>query len=106
MAQITGIGAIITIIVNIALIPVFGMKGAAIATVLSYGTMAVILFRVAQKAMQIPFGLVRALGTMIVVSSVVWGAQEYSNVGWLTQRACRFSNFSIDNVGHNSIASS
>ena len=77
LAQITGIGAIITIIVNITLIPVFGMKGAAIATVLSYGTMAVILFRVAQKAMQIPFGLVRALGTMIVVSSVVWGAQVF-----------------------------
>ena len=26
--------------------------------------------------MQIPFGLVRAFGTMIVVSSVVWGAQS------------------------------
>ena len=26
--------------------------------------------------MQIPFGLVRALGTMTVASSVVWGAQS------------------------------
>ena len=104
MAQITGIGAIITIIVNITLIPVFGMKGAAIATVLSYGTMAVILFRVAQKAMQI-LCLVRALGTMIVVSSVVWGFNLFK-CGLAYQRACRFSNFSIDNVGHNSIASS
>ena len=49
LAQITGIGAIITIIVNVALIPVLGMKGAAIATLLSYGTMAVILYQVAQK---------------------------------------------------------
>ena len=76
LAQITGIGAIITIIVNVALIPVLGMKGAAIATVLSYGTMAVILYQVAQKAMQIPFGLIRAFGTMIVASSAVWGAQS------------------------------
>jgi len=76
LAQITGLGATITIIMNIALIPVLGMKGAAITTVLSYGTMAVILFRVAQKAMKIPFGLVRAFGTMTVASSAVWGAQS------------------------------
>ena len=38
--------------------------------------MAVILYQVAQKAMQIPFGLIRAFGTMIVASSAVWGAQS------------------------------
>lgn len=76
LVQITGLGAIITIIANIALIPVLGMKGAAITTALSYGTMAVILFRTAQKAMKIPFGLIRAFGTIAVASSAVWGAQS------------------------------
>ena len=83
LAQITGLGALITVIVNLALIPVLGMTGAAIATVLSYGTMAVVLYRVAQQAMQIPFGLVRAFGTMCIASGAVWSAELIQRmVGW------------------------
>ena len=83
LAQITGLGALITVIVNVALIPVLGMTGAAIATVLSYGTMAVVLYKVAQQAMQVPFGLVRAFGTMLIAAGAVWSAELVQiMVGW------------------------
>ena len=83
LAQITGLGALITVIVNVALIPVLGMTGAAIATVLSYGTMAVVLHKVAQRAMKVPFGLVRAFGAMLIAAGAVWSAEFVQiMVGW------------------------
>jgi O-antigen/teichoic acid export membrane protein len=83
LAQITGLGALITVIVNVALIPVLGMTGAAIATVFSYGTMALVLHKVAQRAMKVPFGLVRAFGAMLIAAGAVWSAELVQiMVGW------------------------
>ena len=46
---ITGGAALLNVLVNVSLIPVMGMMGAAIATLVSYVSMAVGLFFVAQK---------------------------------------------------------
>lgn len=46
---ITGAGAIVNVVVNIVLIPRFNIMGAAIATALSYGVMAVSMYSVSQK---------------------------------------------------------
>jgi len=54
--------------------------------VLSYGTMAVVLYKVAQQAMQVPFGLVRAFGAMLIASGAVWSADLVQiMVGWSTE---------------------
>lgn len=47
---ITGLGAVVNIVVNVLLIPRYGMLGAAIATLLAYVVMAIAIYRVAQKA--------------------------------------------------------
>ncbi|MEI8135261.1 MAG: polysaccharide biosynthesis C-terminal domain-containing protein [bacterium] len=46
---ITGIGACVNVVSNIILIPMMGIMGAAIATLLAYFVMAVAIYRVAQN---------------------------------------------------------
>ena len=52
---ITGIGAVVNVIVNFILIPVMGIMGAAIATFASYFVMAVGLYFVTQKFYKISY---------------------------------------------------
>lgn len=55
LPYITGLGALINVGVNYWLIPVFGMTGAASATLASYVVMAIALFLVVQKFYKIDY---------------------------------------------------
>lgn len=57
MAWTSGVAAALNIALNVALIPVFGILGAALATLAAYGTSTGLLFIVAQRAYRIPYRL-------------------------------------------------
>ena len=60
-ALISGIGALITIIINIVLIPTMGYLGSAIATLITYATMTVISYYLGQKYLPIPYKAIKGL---------------------------------------------
>jgi O-antigen/teichoic acid export membrane protein len=70
--KITLMGAGITILANLALIPHFGMIGSATATLLSYGAMALTLGYYSKKIMEVPYRLPAAIVLMTVSASLVF----------------------------------
>lgn len=54
-AYISLLGSLVTIVGNILLIPLIGYKGAAVTTMLSYGTMLFVSFFIGQKKYPIPY---------------------------------------------------
>jgi len=79
LAQITLTGAVITIIFNLILIPYMGMMGAATATVLSYLTMALMIYYYSVKAYKVPYKLVQGFGVVGVTAAVVFIKPFLSN---------------------------
>jgi O-antigen/teichoic acid export membrane protein len=67
-AKITLFGALITIIFNLVLIPFYGMMGAAFATLLSYASMAGMLFWQVRKIYPIPYPLKKTGAIMILAA--------------------------------------
>ncbi len=65
---ITGIGAALNIFGNLILIPIYGMFGAAWATLISYLLMVIILFRDTQRNYTIPFEFKR-IGLILLIYS-------------------------------------
>lgn len=63
---ITLIGAGITIAANLALIPYFGMMGSAVATLISYAAMALLLYYQSIKIYPVDYQLLRAFGMMLL----------------------------------------
>ncbi|MEX2586157.1 MAG: polysaccharide biosynthesis C-terminal domain-containing protein [Balneolaceae bacterium] len=57
-------GAGITIVANLVLIPLWGMLGAAWATLLSYASMAISLYLYNQRGFEIPYRMKRAFSVM------------------------------------------
>jgi O-antigen/teichoic acid export membrane protein len=92
-AIIAVVGAVITIGVNVWLIPIYGYKGAAIATLSSYAGMAVLSVTLGQRYFKVPYGFGRLAlilgGAMLVwyISSLAQWDQEWqkllANTGWL-----------------------
>ncbi|MCC5907064.1 MAG: oligosaccharide flippase family protein [Balneolaceae bacterium] len=72
--KITLMGAVITILSNLALIPLLGMTGSAIATLLSYGAMAGTLGIFSKKIMDVPYRLPESFGLMAVLAFMVLGS--------------------------------
>ncbi len=70
--KITLMGAVITVIANLALIPIFGMVGSATATLLSYGAMATTLGIYSKKVMDVPYRLPESFGLMIALAGLVF----------------------------------
>jgi len=72
-AYISVIGAVITLVLNIVLIPIISYKGSAIATLAAYGTMMVISYLLGQKKYAVPYDLKRIGGYLMlsVVFSIV-----------------------------------
>ena len=70
--KITLLGAAITIVANLLLIPHFGMTGSAIATLLSYGTMATVLGLYSKKIMEVPYRLPESFGFMGLIAALVF----------------------------------
>ncbi len=65
------VGAIITISLNLYLIPKMGYEGAAWTTFASYGSMAVMSYVLGQKYFNIPYDLIKIL-SYSVVSVLLW----------------------------------
>lgn len=76
LPQITLIGAGITILANLILIPYFGMMGSASATLISYFTMAMVIYYYSNKAFKVPYQLLYGFGVMIL-SVVLYYSKPY-----------------------------
>lgn len=66
-AYISIIGAVVTLLFNFALIPVWGYLGSAIATVAAYGTMMVVSYYMGAKYYPIPYDL-KKMGAYVGLS--------------------------------------
>ena len=64
------IGAIITVIINVALIPVIGYIASAWATLLAYGSMMVLSYFIGDKHYPVPYNLKKS-GSYLLVSIVL-----------------------------------
>ncbi|MFT5230680.1 MAG: O-antigen/teichoic acid export membrane protein [Candidatus Azotimanducaceae bacterium] len=67
-AYISVFGAIITIVVNFALIPIISYKGAAIATLAAYGSMMLTSYFLGRKYYRVPYE-VKKIGTYLMVAT-------------------------------------
>ncbi|MCC5941826.1 MAG: oligosaccharide flippase family protein [Balneolaceae bacterium] len=70
--KITLMGAVITIIMNLLLIPYLGMVGSAIATMISYGSMATALGLYSKKVMEVPYRLPESFVLMVILAGLVF----------------------------------
>ena len=78
---ISGLGAVLNIIVCLGLIPVMGIMGGAIATLVSYVSMALYIYYVVQKFYPVSYELSRIFGVLLV--DIVAIAVFYSTFGSL-----------------------
>ncbi|MEL7833639.1 lipopolysaccharide biosynthesis protein [Fodinibius sp. Rm-B-1B1-1] len=69
---ITLVGAGITVVANLILIPYYGMMGSAGATLISYASMAMLLYYKSVQVYQVDYQLFRAFGMMIVGAASVY----------------------------------
>ncbi len=65
---IIGFGALINLVVNLILIPRYGMLGAAYATLIGHSTIAIITFFVSRKMFLIPYNWAKVLRLIISLS--------------------------------------
>jgi len=71
---ITVIGAVITVLINVTLIPVYGYMASAWAHVASYGTMIILSFVFAAKRYKVNYNMKRLIPYFIIaISMVVFG---------------------------------
>jgi len=87
--KITLMGAAVTIIANLILIPYFGMTGSAVATLLSYGAMATTLGVYSKNVMDVPYRLPESFGLMVVMAGLVFAepmVMDLINNGWLLSK--------------------
>ncbi len=94
---ITAIGAAINVVVNIVLIPVLGITGAAIATLAAYFVMAVIYFFVTQRFYKIEYeyGKLAKIFTAITIVAVIYYVQYFGGFLTLTNKLLMFLLFII-----------
>jgi O-antigen/teichoic acid export membrane protein len=79
-----GIGAISNILFNIYLIPIYGAKGAAIATCLSFIIMFIIIFIINRHLFPIVYEWSRIIRIMITMS-IIWLLYDLSSQGYLNK---------------------
>lgn len=84
-AYISIVGAVLTLVINITLIPIIGYLASAIATCSAYGVMMVISYVVGRKHLAIPYDVKNILLYLIVsiVFSCIffYGIRDYYGVG-------------------------
>ncbi len=81
---VTAAGATINIIVNFLLIPVWGIMGAALATLASYLTMAILMYFVSNKFYKVKYEFGRVIPNLIVTAFVLIAYYYLYNLGYLT----------------------
>lgn len=77
LPAITLVGAGITIAANILLVPAFGMNGAAWASVVSYGAMALMIYAFGQRKWPVPYPIIRSFLIVLYCGGMVWLAQNH-----------------------------
>jgi O-antigen/teichoic acid export membrane protein len=80
---ITGIGATINVGVNFLLIPVWGIIGAALATLASYLVMAVVVYKTTQKFYNINYEkgkVIKTLSFVLIAGSVYYYLMSIHNL--------------------------
>jgi len=71
LPKITLIGAGITVIFNLILIPFLGMMGSALATLISYACMALLLYRKSRAVYPVPYQMGRAYLMILIAAALV-----------------------------------
>jgi O-antigen/teichoic acid export membrane protein len=74
ITYITIIGAVITLLINITYIPLYGMMACAWATLICYFTMMLMAYSWAQKHYPIPYPM-RTIGSYIFLMLLLYGVQ-------------------------------
>ena len=85
IAGITGLSALINVAVNFSLIPLYGMTGAAYATLAGHATMALLTYFVSRKLFPVPYEWVKLfrLGITALIALTVAQFLDYTLVGRL-----------------------
>ncbi len=91
---ITGLGAATNIIVNLILIPIMGIMGAAIATLAAYIVMAVAIYRVSQKAYPIKYDWMR-VGKLFLIVLTAYGVERVLVLGNITTQGTLLFTFRL-----------
>lgn len=78
--KITLSGAAITVVSNILLIPWLGMYGAAVATLLSYTVMALLLGNYSRRVMYVPYRLPESFTLVLFLGGIVFLESFLSNL--------------------------
>lgn len=65
-AYISGFGAVLTLVLNFWLIPIYSYVGSAIATLVAYGSMMLLSFYLGRKYYPIPYDLKRIGGYLLI----------------------------------------
>jgi O-antigen/teichoic acid export membrane protein len=87
---ITGIGALVNVILNFGLIPIMGIMGAAIATLLAYFAMACAMALSVRKVYPVPYDWVKVGKAFLVAGAVFAVVRTVPVVGssfWLRSLA-------------------
>jgi O-antigen/teichoic acid export membrane protein len=74
LSYITGVGAASNIILNIVLIPLYGMIGAALASLISYLVIDLLAYRKSQSLYRVPYEASRFVKILVVFSLVAFAA--------------------------------
>ncbi len=72
LAQITLIGAAITVVANLSLIPFYGIMGSAFATAISYFAMALLIYRYSTRAFSVPYKMLQAFVVLLITGIAVY----------------------------------
>ncbi|NGP75366.1 oligosaccharide flippase family protein [Balneolaceae bacterium YR4-1] len=71
LPKITLIGATVTVVANLIMIPFLGMMGSALATLTSYACMAFLLFRRSRAVYPVPYQMGRAFLMILIAGALV-----------------------------------
>jgi len=81
-AFIASAGALITILTNLILVPIYSYYGSAIATLLAYAVMAVLSFLLGQRRHPVPYDL-KKIGAILLIAIVLYAPNYLIDLqGW------------------------
>ncbi|MCE3007599.1 MAG: oligosaccharide flippase family protein [Bacteroidetes bacterium] len=79
---ISAVGAVVTIGLNSLLIPYMGFMGAAVATLVSYATLAILSYKWGNRYYPVPYQVNRLLVYGLIAFALVWGFMELTLAGY------------------------
>jgi O-antigen/teichoic acid export membrane protein len=87
LPAVTGAGALVNVLANITLIPLFGMMGSAYASLIGYLVMAGLLYIFAQKYYTIPYEFSRLL-KLALAAAAIFAFGYYIKGSWMVMVKC------------------